>query len=426
MNIHRRQFLAGGLAASAAAPFGCGGPSGGETETRRPARDLSTATQDFPAGGAGVYMNNASQHPVSMQSAQAIQAYARYLAHDLTRSGWSAASEQARAFAGAYRRESKQLFGELINAKASEIAYCQSTTVGENIVFNGMDIQASGGNVVTNDLHYSSCLYNYKMRQKSGLDVRIVKHRDWQLDPEDFKKVVDDKTKLVALTLVSNVNGYLAPVKEISEIAHSRGAHLYADIIQGVGAVPVDVKEMGIDFAAASTYKWLMGLRGHAYLYVREELQGSVVKPTQFGGGVGFNYAPWVSEPDPAKEEIIFRPKTGASQYEVGNSSSVACVCQHDALRYIHRVGVDKIQAHAKTLTDRLYKELPAKGYPSITPEGNRSPIITFQLKDSKDTEERLRKAGIEVTLRFGNQMRVSVSVYNTEEDVERLVRALS
>ena len=142
-----------GLAASAAAPFGCGGPSGGESEPRRPARDLSTATLDFPAGGAGVYMNNASQHPVSRQSAQAIQDYARYLAHDLTRSGWSDASEQARAFAGAYRRESKQLFGKLINAKASEIAYCQSTTVGENIVFNGMDIQASGGNVVTNDLH---------------------------------------------------------------------------------------------------------------------------------------------------------------------------------------------------------------------------------------------------------------------------------
>ena len=281
MHLDRRQFLAAGAAASLATHLACGQG----TEASPTLGDLSTAREGFPCSTAGVYMNHASQHPVSLRTAQLMQRYCDYLARQVTRAGWVAASEDAKTFAGARRREAKELFAKLINAKPSEIAYCQSTQVGENIVANGMDIQGAGGNVVTNDLHYSSCLYNYKMRQQQGLDVRIIRHRDWQLDLADFEKAIDDKTKLVALTLVSNVNGYLADVKAISDLAHARGAYVYADIIQAAGAVPIDVQAMGIDFAACSTYKWLMGLRGLAYLYVKKNLQGSVVRPTQFGGG---------------------------------------------------------------------------------------------------------------------------------------------
>ena len=422
MHLDRRQFLAGGAAASLATHLACGQG----TEASPTLGDLSTAREDFPCSANGVYMNHASQHPVSRRAAELMQRYCAYLANEVTRAGWVDASEDAKTFTGAHRREAKELFAKLINAKPTEIAYCQSTQVGENIVANGMDIQSAGGNVVTNDLHYSSCLYNYKMRQRQGLDVRIVRHHDWQLDMADFAKVIGDKTKLVALTLVSNVNGYLADVKAISDLAHARGAYVYADIIQAAGAVPIDVQALGIDFAACSTYKWLMGLRGLAYLYVREDLQGSVVRPTQFGGGVSFNYEPWVATPDPDKEDLVYRPKTGAAQYEVGNVSSIGCVCQSEALSYIHRLGVDKIQAHAKTLTDRLHKELPAIGYPSITPPGNPSPIVTFGLKDPDDVRERLKRANIEVTLRFGNQMRVAVSVFNNDEDIDRLVQALA
>lgn len=422
MNFNRRSFLAGGVAASVASQLGCGR----ESDPAPVLGDLHSARRDFPRSENGVYMNHASQHPLSVQSARAIERYAGYLANECSRAGWYEVSDEAKALGGAYKREVKELFARLINARPSEIAFCLSTTVGENMVVNGMGIQESGGNVVTNDLHYSSCLYNYKMRQQRGLDVRIVKHRDWRLDPADFEKVIDDKTKLVALTLVSNVNGLLAPVKEIAEIAHRNGAYVYADIIQACGAVPIDVQAMGIDFAACSTYKWLMGLRGFAYLYIKEDLQETVVQPVQFGGGVSFNYEPWVENPDSGKGEIVYRPKQKASQYEVGNVSSVGCVCQQEALNFIHRVGVDEIQAHAASLTGFLQEEMPKIGYASITPSGNRSPITTFRVPDPKEAERRLKEAHIEVTLRFGNQMRVSVSVMNNLQDVEALVAALA
>ena len=412
MNINRRGFLASGVAAVAKA--------------MTPTSDASSWRADFPIAQKKVYFNSAAEHPVSIHSARAMKQFVDYLATDLTRAEWVETTPEIHGYSGARIREIKPLFGKLINAKPSEIAYVRSTQVGENAVVNGMNIQTSGGNVVTHDLHYENCLHNYKMRQKAGLDVRIVKHRDWQIDIRDLEKVVDNKTKLIATTLVSNVNGSLQDVKAMSDLAHAHGAYLFADIIQGAGAIPIDVKALGIDFASCSTYKWLMGLRGFGYLYIREDLQHTVVKPTEFAGGIRFNYRPWAAAPEPGAPEMGITPRKGIAAFEVGNVSNVGSYCQYESLQYIQRLGVENIRAHARPLTSRLQKELPGLGYPCITPKGNESPIVTFLVKDSKATAERLKKANVEVTLRFGNQMRVAVSVFNSAEDVERLLQALS
>ena len=416
MTINRRNFLAAGAAAAAAGPG-----------KALPARsDPAAWRADFPIAKGRVYFNSASEHPVSIHSARAMKKYIDYLTGDLTRAEWVNTPEEVATYRDARLREIKPMFGQLINAKPAEIAFVKSTQVGENLVVNGMGIQAAGGNVVTNDLHYESCIYSYKMRQKAGLDVRIVKHRDWQIDMRDMEKAVDNKTKLIATTLVSNVNGLLQNVKAMSDLAHAHGAYLFADIIQGAGSVPIDVKALGIDMASCSTYKWLMGLRGFAYLYIREDLQGTVVKPTEFGGGVRFNYPPWASAPQPGAPEIDFTPRRGAGAYEVGNVSNVGSFCQYESLQYIHSLGIANIRAHVRPLTQRLQKELPTMGYRCITPMNNESPIVTFLVKDSKATAERLRKANIELTLRFGNQMRIAVSVFNNNEDVDHLLEALA
>jgi selenocysteine lyase/cysteine desulfurase len=147
--------------------------------------------------------------------------------------------------------------------------------------------------------------------------------------------------------------------------------------------------------------------------------------PTEFGGSVRFNYAPWTASPQRDLPEIGFTPRKGAGEYEVGNVSNVGSVCQYESLQYIQRLGIENIRAHARGLTNRLQQELPAIGYPCITPKGNESPIVTFLVKDPQATAERLRRANIELTLRFGNQMRVAVSVFNNQSDVDRLLRAL-
>ncbi len=379
--------------------------------------DFDVVRTDFPRVRSAAYLDNGSSHPLSVHSAAALHRYVDWLTHEVGEPWWP-------LWAGPHD-ETRRLFARLVNAGPEEIAFARSTIEAESNLLNGMQEHLSGGNIVTHDLHFNAALHNYKIRQQDGLEVRIVKHRDWQIDLRDLERAVDCNTRLIATTLVSNVNGYLADVKALGDLAHAHGAYLYADIIQGAGAVPIDVKAMGIDFAACSTFKWLMGVKGFGFLYVRADLQGNVVKPSQPSGGVRLNYAPWVEEPDPTVPEIIASSASGASRYEVSYPSYEGAVCAQESLRYILRLGVHNIRNHARTLTDRLQEELPARGYPSITPRGNESPILAFEVKDPETTMKQLRNADVHVAMRFGNKMRISPSVYNNQEDIDRLLQAL-
>ncbi|HJP29462.1 MAG TPA: aminotransferase class V-fold PLP-dependent enzyme [Candidatus Latescibacteria bacterium] len=379
--------------------------------------DFGAVRADFPRAATAAYFDNASCHPLSRHSAAALHRYVDWATHDVGEAWWPTWAKP--------RDTSKQLFARLINADAEEIAFARSTVEAESNLLNGMSDHLAGGNVVTDDLHYAASLYNYRIRQADGLDVRIVKQRDWRIDIRDMERAVDGNTRLISVALVSNVNGHVADVAALSEIAHARGAYLFADIIQAAGAVPIDVQAMGIDFAACSTFKWLMGVKGFGFLYVRSDLQRTLVKPTQHHGGVRLNYSPWVQEPDPNTDEVVFAPTPGPACYEVSYPSYEGAICAQESLAYILRLGVDNIRDHARSLTDHLQEELPRRGYPSITPRGNDSPIVTFEVKDPASTASRLRDAGVHVAMRYGNKMRLSPSVYNSPEDVDRLLEAL-
>jgi len=312
----------------------------------------------------------------------------------------------------------KAEYGALINADAEEIAFVQSTSDGENIVVAGLGLPERGGNVVLDDLHFTTSLFMYKMLEAQGLELRVVKHRDGAVPLEAMDEAIDDETRLVSMALVSNINGYMHDVAEISSLAHARGAHVYADIIQGVGAVPLDMKALGIDSAAASTYKWLMAERGFGLLYVRRDLQDTEVPTTRYGHRQ-------VMEFD--RNKLTWKRRPGAARYETGNISEPLAACTLAGVRYVQALGVENISAHAQRLIGRLRDELPQMGYTSLTPPSNITPIVAFHVPDPDDLLRRVREADIVVTIsRSEQRLRVSVSVFNTEEDINHLVSALS
>ena len=407
--MNRRRFLSAAAALSAASSAA----SAAAKEV-----DFEAVRADFPRARTAAYFDCASSHPLSVHSTAALHRYVDWVAHQVGAPWWPSWAPP--------RGEAKNLFARLVNAKPSEIAFARSTIEAESNLLNGMAHVLARGNVVTNDLHYTAALYNYKMRQQEGLDLRVVKNRNWRIDIDDMRKAIDGGTKLVSITLVSNVNGYLSDVKLISDLAHSQGAYLYVDVIQAAGAVPIDVRAMGIDFAACSTYKWLMGVKGFGFLYVRDDLQRKIVKPTQHSGGVRFNYEPWVDRPDAALDEITFRPRPGPGCYEVSYPSYEGVICAQESLNYILQLGVANIRKHVRGLTNRLQEELPKLGYPSITPKGNESPIVVFEASDPSSTVKKLQAAGVHVAMRFGNKMRLSPSVFSNHQDVDKLLGALA
>jgi selenocysteine lyase/cysteine desulfurase len=392
--------------------------------------DWSAVREDFPWLKRRLWLSAADYHPLSIRSMAAMERHLRSRTHGEGESSSPFAAEE---------RETKQLFAELINAKPSEIAFVQSTTDGENTVIAGMRLgEGSKGNVVIDSLHYQASKFMYRMIEKEGrIELRIVQHSEkndrWAIPAEEMERAIDKNTKLVSLALVSNINGYLHDVRRTSEVAHRHGAYLYADIIQGAGAVPIDVQAMGIDFAACGAYKWLMGDFGFGFLYVREDLQDKVVRRSRYG--VRQYTSPNNTQTD---SQFVLRP--GAAQYESGSFSYIGGTCAHAALQYIRELGIANIRAHAKQLTERLQKELPRLGYSPLTPPDNETPIVSFRVPDYQKTAAKLKKTfgGTVVAMRRWEftepsgevrivpGMRISPSVYNTQADIDRLLEGLA
>jgi selenocysteine lyase/cysteine desulfurase len=411
--LHRRELLAraGMLAAASkmAPAFAAASKSGSEFPFK----------SDFPIAEKQTYLNNAGWHPMPLASMKAMQDYL-----DFKTKGPGAAPD---GYNPSRSKNVKEMLAQLINAKPSEIAYVPSTLSGENIVVAGLGIPHSGGNVVIDALHFEASTYLYRMLEKQGLDLRVVMPRDGRIEMSDMEKVVDHKTKLIAVSLVSYVNGFKHDLKKVADLAHAHGGYVYADMVQAVGNTPVDVRASGVDFAACSSYKWLMGDMGLGYLYVKEGLQGSVLKATHFGSRQYSNFEHHIFPYDrPDAAPATWEKLSGAgSFYEVGSVSNITIACQYESLKYVQRLGVDNILAHAKPMTDRLQKELPKMGYAAMTPLDNPSPIVTFAVKEPGETLEKTKKAGVTVKV-VQHQMRISPSVYNDQKDIDRVLNALA
>ena len=405
MTLDRRAFLAGAgaLAASARPLFAVAQPM-------RPGAVFPASVRaDFPSVSLETYLNSAAMHPLGTFAARAIEQGVGYRLHG---------PGEGRADFGADKQQDlKRRYGQLINATADEIAFTANTSDGENIVVMGMDLPRRGGNIVIDELHFTTSLYMYKEIEKKGVELRIVKHRNWAIDLADMDRAIDRNTRLVSLALVSNVNGFMHDAKGVSALAHARGAYLFADIIQAVGAVPVDVRALGIDFASAGTYKWLMGERGIGFLYVKSDLQGTVLPTTRYGHRQVTNFN---------RAELTWEPLPGAAKYETGGIGVLLAACVSEGINYVNALGLDNIQKHARQLTDRLQKELPPFGYKPLTPRATATPILAFELKDSAATAKALQAGRIAATV-IGNEnrLRLSVSVFNTHDDIDRVVQVL-
>jgi selenocysteine lyase/cysteine desulfurase len=405
MPVDRRQFLRNAAGVAAIGRLGAVATA----QTAEPTRALGASLRvDFPRTATQTYLNSAGQHPLGRHVLRAME---RHLHYEVFGSG------EGRVY-GVDERGLKLRFGVLINADPDEIAFVQSTSDGENVVVAGMDLPRGGGNVVVDDLHFITSLYMYKTLEAKGLELRVVRHRDGAVRLADFAAAIDADTRLVSLALVSNVNGYLEEMRAVSDLAHDRGAYVYADLIQAVGAVPVDVRALGIDFGAAATNKWLMGERGFGLLYVRRDLQDTVVPTTRWG-----HRHLWQFD----QQALTWDPRPGAARYETGHVSEPLAAAALAGVSYVDDLGVERIAAHAQRLIDRLQTELPVLGYAPLTPVGNRSPIATFRAfrpSGPGDTFQRLSAANIAVGA-GADYMRISVSVFNDDDDLDRLVAAL-
>ena len=377
---------------------------------------LLPAKQDFAIPESLTYINSAYTHPMPIASARALREWADY------RSQPQVVSQPKKLI------NIKAEFAALINAKESEISYVTSTSAGENMVVNGLDIDYKADNIVTDALHFEGALLHLEaLQQQYGLDLRIAMPREWRIDLADLERLIDKKTKLVEISLVAMHNGFQHDLKAVCDLAHAHGAYVYADIAQAAGNTPIDVRASGVDFCACSSFKWLMADFGMGFLFVKEDLLDRVLRRTQFGyyeaSSMDSHFLP--GDPPATAPYTYALDNNATGHFEVGTPAIGVAHVLAESLPYIRRLGVDNILAHRQPMLKRLHEEMPRLGFVPITPPDSTSALGSFAVKDYESVRQRLQKAKVNarVSQRY---IRVSPSVFNDMKDIDKLLEALA
>lgn len=365
---------------------------------------------------SSTYLNGAYMHPISTGAADAIK---QYLDARLMNSG------RDKVDMGGDRSRAMALFGKLLNADEDELAWVSSTTVAENLVVDGLGLHQRG-HVVSDVYHFSGSLFMYNEFAKQGLQYSIVEARDNAIHVDDLAKAIRPDTKLLALTLVSNIGGFEHDLKAVCDMAHAKGVMVFADIIQAAGNTPIDLHASGVDFAACSTYKWLMGDFGIGIMYARRESQAAL-KRSQIGfrqeGKVKTHFMPFDK---PGKPLIETEATSGLSGIiGVGTLGNGAVAALAHSLALLDTLGIERIKAWRQPLLQRLHEALPSFGFSAMTPTDSSSAIISFAMENAyQKIGPKLQAAGVDVTV-YRHHLRVAPSFYNTLDDVEKLIGVL-
>jgi selenocysteine lyase/cysteine desulfurase len=379
---------------------------------------------DFDISDGFTYLNAAYTHPIPRPAADAARAY-------LAQRNKLAMPRPGSGGGVGEGFDAKALFAELINAKPAEIAYIPNTSTGENLVVSALALdRPTEFNVVTDWLHFDGALVHLLELRRAGFDVRIVRPtKDYRIDIGDVARVIDGKTKLVELSSTAMYNGFQHDLKAICDLAHSHGAYVYADIIHTAGAEPFDVTASGVDFAACSSFKWLMGDYGLGFLYARDDLLERIRRPL-----IGYYQAATMTGHEPPfasageSEPVSWTlGRDATSHFEAGSIAGALGAGLAASLAYVKEVGVANIQAYRKPLMQKLRDEVPRRGFICVTPPESTASIITFARKGlaASDTPQKLARARVDV--RIGDHwMRVSPSIYNDMADIDRLLDALA
>ncbi len=396
MAVTRRQFFGSVSAAAAAAGLNPG-------ELLAAVDDPLGVRRDFPVVLEGTYLDSAYITPSPQQAVDAAKRFAETKARSPVSLGRMLEENN----------EVRRLFAQLVGANTSEVGVLYATSDGENVVSRALDLGA-GDNVVVDDLHYETTYLLYQhLAESRGLEVRVVPNQGGAAPAESFAEYVDDRTRLISVAWVSHQNGFRHDLTSLADLAHAHGAYLYADAIQGIGMLDLDVKATGIDFLAAGTYKWLLGGYGAAPFYVREELQELIV-PDRLGS---LSIA----------EELgghRFSVHDDAKKYGYATMAFGAVFQLRSALDYLLEVGVPNIERHTVALAQRLHEGLTAQGYDVWTPARNRSAIVTFNHgRDVNRVRSSLEEAAVRVSLKEGGvQLRMGIALFNNTDDIDRLL----
>ncbi|CAN5398119.1 aminotransferase class V-fold PLP-dependent enzyme [soil metagenome] len=362
----------------------------------------------FPIFQKKVYLNSCSQGALSID----VQlAYARYLADwEEQGSPWELWVEQLEA--------TRQAFSALINAEADEVAVTTSVSAGINALASALDFSGPRKKIVVSDFEFPTVGQIWHAQEQRGAQVVHVPSAGNSVPVEYFADAIDENTQLVAITHVCYRNGALLDVPAIVELAHQKGALVLLDGYQTLGTMPIDVKQLKVDFLVAGVLKYLLASSGLAYLYVRKALLAQL-HPTNGG---------WFSQANIfAMDNNAHVPSATARRFEAGSPPVPNVYAALAGIKLLQTVGVEQIQAEVRQLTSALKAGVMRRGFNLVSPvdPNKHGALITLRSHKVDLLVKWMAEDGIIVSSRDGN-LRISPHFYNNLDDVDRLIDSLT
>ncbi len=371
---------------------------------------------ELPVLDQQAYLNTGSAGPVPRRAAAAIHnELDRQLTHG--RADFRVFMEEHIPMLGSLRAG----FARLLGADTDEVALTHHTTDGMNIAVWGINWRP-GDEIVTTNLEHEGVIFPvYAAAQRYGLTVRVVDLRQAGAEPaRDLAAALTPRTRLVVLSHVSFCTGEILPIAEIAAAAREFGALVAVDGAQSAGAIPVDVRKLGVDIYAVSGQKWLCGPEGVGALYVRSD-RLSQLTPTYVGYFSVKSFESW----DYAGR---FMPASDASRYETSTLFWPALYGMLESLAWLEEITHDQIYRAGQAITRRcreILADLP--GTDLLTPEDHAG-LTTFRVEGLDPESAAIALSRQDVVIRWIREpfsLRVSTGFFNNESDLQRLREGL-
>jgi selenocysteine lyase/cysteine desulfurase len=363
----------------------------------------------FPIFEHTTYANSCSQGALSVDVRNA---YQEYLAGwDEQGAEWEHWVERAEA--------ARTAFARLVEASPEEIAVTTSVSQGVSAFVSALPLERGRNRIVISEFEFPTVGQIAHAQELRGAEVVHVRPApDGRIPLERFADAIDERTALVCCTAVSYRTGYRLDVAEVARIAHENGALCLADSYQSAGAIPLDVAELGVDLLTAGTVKYLLASSGLAFMFVRRDLHERLL-PTQTG---------WFADDDIFRMDISdYSPAGDARRFDAGTPPVPNIYAGLAGMAIVEETSVEAIETHVRGLADRLLGGLDELGATVATPrgDGDYGPLICVASSDAQALVESLQTEERIVTSSRDENLRISLHLYNIEEDVDRILEAL-
>ena len=365
----------------------------------------------FPITKRAVYLNHAAVSPPPTTTIEAVEAQLRDVHENgsLNFHSWLAVKERAR-----------QLLAGLLGARGDQVAFLRNTSDGLSTVANGFAWKR-GDNIVTFGREFPSNIYPWlRVRDEFGVEVRMCEEREGRIDLNEFASLVDQNTRLIAISHVQFASGFRADLERLGRLARQRDALLVVDVIQSLGVVPINVEAELVDVAAGAGHKWLLTPEGVGYLFLSDRARERI-KPTLVG---------WVSVPNP-EDYLNFEQgwNRGALAWETGTSPAALLHGFKASLDLLNQYGPARISQHLEELTDYLCERVREKPYEIVSSRapGEKSQIVCIRHTrglSAMALYARLKQQNI-ITAPRGDRLRIAPHLYNSLDEINQLIQAL-